>query len=80
MANSLRQSDGAQPLPSQVAYDEPLEGYDRFFVNDPFANRIELMLVKAFQPASLVHHSIAGSMYARSDVPNQAEADEKKKH
>jgi catechol 2,3-dioxygenase-like lactoylglutathione lyase family enzyme len=30
-----------------VAYDEPLEGYDRFFVNDPFGNRIELMQVKA---------------------------------
>ena len=29
-----------------VAYDEPLEGYDRFFVNDPFGNRIELMQVK----------------------------------
>jgi len=30
-----------------LAYDEPLEGYDRFFVNDPFGNRIELMQVKA---------------------------------
>jgi catechol 2,3-dioxygenase-like lactoylglutathione lyase family enzyme len=30
-----------------VAYDEPLEGYDRFFVNDPFGNRIELMQIKA---------------------------------
>lgn len=30
-----------------VAYDEPLEGYDRLFVNDPFGNRIELMQVKA---------------------------------
>ena len=30
-----------------VAYDEPLEGYDRFFVNDPFGNRIELMQLKA---------------------------------
>jgi catechol 2,3-dioxygenase-like lactoylglutathione lyase family enzyme len=30
-----------------VAYDEPIEGYDRFFVNDPFGNRIELMQVKA---------------------------------
>jgi len=26
-----------------IAHDEPLEGYDRFFVNDPFGNRIELM-------------------------------------
>jgi hypothetical protein len=23
--------------------DEPLEGYDRIYVNDPFGNRIELM-------------------------------------
>jgi catechol 2,3-dioxygenase-like lactoylglutathione lyase family enzyme len=30
-----------------LAYDEPLEGYDRFFVNDPFGNRIELMQLKA---------------------------------
>jgi catechol 2,3-dioxygenase-like lactoylglutathione lyase family enzyme len=30
-----------------IAHDEPLEGYDRFFVNDPFGNRIELMQVKA---------------------------------
>jgi catechol 2,3-dioxygenase-like lactoylglutathione lyase family enzyme len=30
-----------------VSYDEPLQGYDRFFVNDPFGNRIELMQVKA---------------------------------
>jgi catechol 2,3-dioxygenase-like lactoylglutathione lyase family enzyme len=30
-----------------LAYDEPLEGYDRFFVNDPFGNRIELMQIKA---------------------------------
>ena len=30
-----------------VAHDEPLEGYDRLFVNDPFGNRIELMQVKA---------------------------------
>jgi catechol 2,3-dioxygenase-like lactoylglutathione lyase family enzyme len=29
-----------------IAYDEPLEGYDRFFVNDPFGNRIELMQPK----------------------------------
>ena len=26
-----------------VVEDEPLEGYDRFYVNDPFGNRIELM-------------------------------------
>jgi catechol 2,3-dioxygenase-like lactoylglutathione lyase family enzyme len=31
----------------RIAYDEPLEGYDRFFVDDPFGNRIELMRVKA---------------------------------
>ncbi len=30
-----------------IAHDEPLEGYDRLFVNDPFGNRIELMQVKA---------------------------------
>ena len=30
-----------------VAHDEPLEGYDRIFVNDPFGNRIELMQPKA---------------------------------
>ncbi len=29
-----------------VAHDEPLEGYDRIFVNDPFGNRIELMQPK----------------------------------
>jgi catechol 2,3-dioxygenase-like lactoylglutathione lyase family enzyme len=27
----------------QVATDEPLEGYDRVYVNDPFGNRLELM-------------------------------------
>lgn len=26
-----------------VVEDEPLEGYQRFYVNDPFGNRIELM-------------------------------------
>lgn len=26
-----------------VVEDEPLEGYDRFYVNDPFGNRIEMM-------------------------------------
>ncbi|HTP94679.1 MAG TPA: VOC family protein [Burkholderiales bacterium] len=26
-----------------VVTDEPLEGYDRVYVNDPFGNRIELM-------------------------------------
>jgi catechol 2,3-dioxygenase-like lactoylglutathione lyase family enzyme len=30
-----------------IAHDEPLEGYDRFFVDDPFGNRIELMQAKA---------------------------------
>jgi catechol 2,3-dioxygenase-like lactoylglutathione lyase family enzyme len=29
-----------------IAYDLPLEGYDRIFVDDPFGNRIELMEVK----------------------------------
>jgi catechol 2,3-dioxygenase-like lactoylglutathione lyase family enzyme len=27
----------------RVARDEPLEGYDRIFTDDPFGNRIELM-------------------------------------
>lgn len=27
----------------QLVQDEPLEGYDRFFVHDPFGNRIELL-------------------------------------
>lgn len=27
----------------QVATDEPLEGYLRVYVNDPFGNRLELM-------------------------------------
>ena len=27
----------------RVVEDEPLEGYDRFYVYDPFGNRIELM-------------------------------------
>jgi catechol 2,3-dioxygenase-like lactoylglutathione lyase family enzyme len=31
----------------RIAYDEPLEGYDRLFVNDPFGNRIVPMQVKA---------------------------------
>jgi hypothetical protein len=31
------------PFSSQLCFD----GYDRFFVNDPYGNRIELMQVKA---------------------------------
>jgi catechol 2,3-dioxygenase-like lactoylglutathione lyase family enzyme len=31
-----------------VAHDEPLDGYIRIFVDDPFGNRIELMQVKPF--------------------------------
>ena len=27
----------------QVSDDEPLEGYERTYVSDPFGNRIELM-------------------------------------
>lgn len=27
----------------EVVHDEPLEGYDRVYVSDPFGNRIELM-------------------------------------
>jgi catechol 2,3-dioxygenase-like lactoylglutathione lyase family enzyme len=30
-----------------ISHDQPLEGYDRIFVHDPFGNRIELMEVKA---------------------------------
>ena len=31
-----------------VVADEPLEGYDRVYVNDPFGNRIELLgLIRA---------------------------------
>jgi catechol 2,3-dioxygenase-like lactoylglutathione lyase family enzyme len=33
-----------------VAHDQPLEGYHRIFVDDPFGNRIELMEVKAASP------------------------------
>jgi catechol 2,3-dioxygenase-like lactoylglutathione lyase family enzyme len=29
-----------------ISHDEPLQGYDRIFVHDPFGNRIELMEVK----------------------------------
>ncbi|HUX22400.1 MAG TPA: VOC family protein [Spirochaetia bacterium] len=27
----------------EIVHDEPLEGYDRFYVSDPFGNRIELL-------------------------------------
>jgi catechol 2,3-dioxygenase-like lactoylglutathione lyase family enzyme len=30
-----------------ISHDQPLEGYDRIFVHDPFGNRIELMEVKS---------------------------------
>jgi catechol 2,3-dioxygenase-like lactoylglutathione lyase family enzyme len=33
-----------------LAHDQPLEGYDRIFVDDPFGNRIELMEVKVPLP------------------------------
>lgn len=26
-----------------ISYDEPLRGYDRFFSNDPFGNRLEFL-------------------------------------
>jgi catechol 2,3-dioxygenase-like lactoylglutathione lyase family enzyme len=32
---------------SPISHDEPLEGYDRIFVDDPFGNRIELIEFKA---------------------------------
>ena len=34
-----------------IAHDQPIEGYDRIFVDDPFGNRIELMEVKAALPS-----------------------------
>ena len=34
----------------KVADDEPLEGYDRVYVDDPFGNRIELMEPKTIRP------------------------------
>ena len=34
-----------------IAHDQPIEGYDRIFVDDPFGNRIELMEVKAASPS-----------------------------
>jgi len=42
-----------------VAHDQPLEGYDRIFVDDPFGNRIELMEVKATsaQPPLMIRTS-----------------------
>lgn len=27
----------------EVTHDQPLEGYDRCYIDDPFGNRIELM-------------------------------------
>jgi len=47
-----------------LAHDEPLEGYDRFFVNDPFGNRIELMQIKTS---------------GRDHVADEAQADDQKK-
>lgn len=42
-----------------VAHDQPLEGYDRIFVDDPFGNRIELMEAKATssQPPLMIRTS-----------------------
>ena len=37
LAESLKQAG------YRVVADEPLEGYDRFYADDPFGNRIELM-------------------------------------
>jgi catechol 2,3-dioxygenase-like lactoylglutathione lyase family enzyme len=33
-----------------LAHDQPLEGYDRIFVDDPFGNRIELIEPKTSSP------------------------------
>jgi catechol 2,3-dioxygenase-like lactoylglutathione lyase family enzyme len=33
-----------------LAHDQPLEGYDRIFVDDPFGNRIELIEPKTTSP------------------------------
>jgi catechol 2,3-dioxygenase-like lactoylglutathione lyase family enzyme len=37
--------------------DEPLEGYDRIYVNDPFGNRIELIEPLSNRPAGLLGSS-----------------------
>lgn len=39
--------DGLKRAGYTVAEDQPLEGYDRTYVDDPFGNRIELMETKA---------------------------------
>lgn len=31
----------------RISHDQPLEGYNRIFVDDPFGNRIELMEIKS---------------------------------
>ena len=33
----------AEAAGCRIGRDEPLEGYDRVFVDDPFGNRLELM-------------------------------------
>lgn len=36
----------------KLTTDEPLEGYERAFVDDPFGNRIELMQLRASAPSA----------------------------
>ena len=40
---TCRASSSARAPGSEIATDEPLPGYDRIFVYDPFGNRIELI-------------------------------------
>jgi catechol 2,3-dioxygenase-like lactoylglutathione lyase family enzyme len=35
--------DACEARGFRVTHDEPLEGFDRVYVNDPFGNRIEIM-------------------------------------
>jgi hypothetical protein len=44
VAEGLRElAAGLQRAGYNVSRDQPLEGYDRLYVDDPFGNRIELM-------------------------------------
>ena len=44
LVDSLRElSDRLSAAGVEIKRDEPLDGYDRIYVDDPFGNRIELM-------------------------------------
>ena len=43
-----------------VRTDEPLEGYDRVYVNDPFGNRIELMELRNTASTDRPYHDESG--------------------